>query len=75
MVLGIGCEDANNPHQNKIEVKQESKLLTLGCQRSYCECNVFPIVSRALGGAIEKGSEKKGIKIYEHTSRKLHQVQ
>lgn len=67
MVLGIGYEHTNNPQQNKIKVKQESEFLTLGCQRSYCECNVFPIVSRALEDAIEKGSEKKGTKIYEHT--------
>jgi len=48
--------------QNTTEVKQESKLFTLGCQRSYCECKVFPIFSRALGGAIENGSEKKETK-------------
>jgi hypothetical protein len=59
--LEIGHEDANNPHQNNIEVKQTSMFFTLGCQRSYCECNVFPILTRALGGAIEKGSEKEGI--------------
>jgi len=45
--------------QNTTEVKQESKFFTLGCQRSYCECKVFPIFSRALGGAIENGSEKE----------------
>jgi len=33
--LEIGHEDANNPHQNSIEVKQGSKFFTLGCQRSY----------------------------------------
>jgi len=57
--------------QNTTEVKQESKFLTLGCQRSYCECNVFPIFSRALGGAIENGSEKKETKIYEQISRQF----
>jgi hypothetical protein len=57
--------------QNTTEVKHERKFLTLGCQRSYCECNVFPIFSRALGGAIENGSEKKETKIYEQISRQL----
>jgi len=58
--------------QNTTEVKQESKLFTLGCQRSYCECKVFPIFSRALGGAIENGSEKKKKqKVYEQISRQF----
>jgi len=64
--LEIGHEDANNPHQNSIEVKQGSKFFTLGCQRSYWECKVFPILSRALGGTIEKGSEKKGIDLWTY---------
>ena len=57
--------------QNTTEVKQESKFFTLGCQRSYCECNVFPIFSRALGGAIENGSEMKETKIYEQISKQF----
>jgi hypothetical protein len=53
----------------KVPHKQETKFLTLGCHRSYCECNVFPIFSRAFGGAIENGSANKGMQSHEPISR------
>lgn len=43
-----------------MDIVQATNILTLGCHLSYCALKFFPIVSRAFGGAIEKGSVNKG---------------
>ena len=40
--------------------------LTLGCQRSYCSCNLFPTISKAFCGLIDEGSVNTEISLHDN---------